>query len=116
MSDPTMATRTPGAVSAASQTGRDWPAETADTIERLVGTVRSKTAEPVERIARVVVYGLLAAVLGIAVLVLFTIALVRFVDVYLPGDVWSAHLLVGVLFTLVGLFLWSRRASSGDPR
>lgn len=116
MSDPTMATRTPGAVGSSSLSAPDWPAETADTIERVVASLRSKTSEPVERVARVLVYGLLAAVLGVAVLVLFTIALVRFVDVYLPGDVWSAHLLVGVLFTLVGLFLWSRRASSGDAR
>lgn len=116
MSDSTPAARAPGAVSSTKLLGDDWPAQTADTIERVVGSIRSKTADPVERIARVVVYGLLAAVLGVAVLVLFTIAAVRFVDVYLPGEVWSAHLLVGVLLTVLGLVLWSKRASKDGAR
>ncbi len=116
MSDPSTATSAPGAVGSSSVPARDWPAQTADTIERVVGSFRSKTTGPVERIARVLVYGLLAAVLGVAVLLLFTIAFVRFVDVYLPGDVWSAHLLVGVLFTLGGLFLWSKRGTKADAR
>ena len=90
-------------------TGGDWAAQTADTIERVVGGVRGKTSEPVERIARVVVYGLLAAFLGIAALVLLAIALVRFADVWIPGEVWSAHAVVGGIFTLVGLFLWRKR-------
>ncbi|MDQ3384702.1 MAG: hypothetical protein M3503_01615 [Actinomycetota bacterium] len=116
MSDSSPATRTPGAVSSSSLSGNDWPAQAADTIERVVGTIRSKTADPVERVARVLVYGLLAAILGIAVLVLFTIAAVRFIDAYLPGEVWSAHLLVGVLFTILGLVLWSQRGSKEDAR
>jgi hypothetical protein len=90
-------------------TGGDWAAQTADTIERVVGGVRGKTSEPVERIARVVVYGLLAAFLGIAALVLLAVALVRFADVWIPGEVWSAHAAVGGIFTLIGLFLWRKR-------
>lgn len=89
--------------------GPDWAAQTAANIERVVGAVRSKTADPLERIVRVVVYGLLAAVLGVTALVLLTAALVRAVDVAIPGEVWSAHLVVGGIFTLVGLFLWSKR-------
>ncbi len=116
MSDSSTVTHGPGAVGSSSVPARDWPAQTADTIERVVGSFRSKTTEPVERIARVLVYGMLAAVLGVAVLILFTIALVRFVDVYLPGDVWSAHLLVGSVFTLGGLILWSKRSTKGDAR
>lgn len=113
MSDPTTASRAPGAAGASSLLGADWPAQTADTIERVVGSIRSKTTEPVERIARVLVYGLLASVLGVAALVLLTVAAVRFADVYLPGEVWSAHLLVGVVFTLAGLYLWSQRGPKG---
>ena len=116
MSDSSPATRAPGAVSSTRLSGDDWPAQAADTIERVVGTIRSKTADPVERVARVLVYGLLAAILGIAVLVLFTIAAVRFINAYLPGDVWAAHLLLGVLFTVAGLVLWSKRVSKDDAR
>jgi len=47
--------------------------------------------------------------LGVVALVVVTIALVRLVDVYLPGEVWSAHLLIGVIFTLAGLLVWRKR-------
>ena len=49
-----------------------------------------------------------AAILGTTALVLVAIGLIRFVDAYLPGGVWSAELVVGGLFTLGGLFLWQQ--------
>ena len=116
MSEVTTSTPAPGAAGVSSLLGDDWPSQTADTIERLIGTVRSKTTEPVERIVRGIVYGLLAAVLGVVALVLLAIAAVRFVDAYLPGEVWAAHLLIGALFTAAGLLLWSRRRSTADRR
>lgn len=106
-----ISSRPPGTPRRDELVGEDWPRQTADTIERFVGTIRSKTADPAERIARVVVYGLVAAVLGVTALVLATIALVRVIDVLVPGEVWSAHLILGAVFTLVGLFLWSKRPS-----
>ena len=36
-------------------------------------------------------------------------ALVRFIDAYLPGDVWAAHLVLGAAFTLAGALAWARR-------
>lgn len=115
MSDrtPTVTTATGAVSTRQTVAGEDWPAQTADSIERFVDTIRSKTTEPVERAVRIIVYGLLAAVLGVVALVLVAIAVVRAIDVAVPGEVWSAHLIVGVVFTLVGLFLWSRRGS-GD--
>ena len=91
----------------------DWAAQTADSIERVVVGLRSKTTEPLERVVRVVVYGIVAAVLGIAVVVLLTIALVRAVDVAIPGTVWRADAAIGGIFTVVGLFLWTRRRAPG---
>jgi hypothetical protein len=93
----------------------DWAAQTADTIDRVVTGIRSKTADPLDRVVRVVVYGIVAAVLGIGALVLLAVALVRAVDVAIPGEVWSAHLAVGGIFSLAGLFLWTKRRGSGDP-
>ena len=90
-------------------TGGDWAAQTADTIERVIGSVRGKTSEPVERVARVVVYGLVATFLGIAALVLLAITIVRAIDVAIPGEVWPAHLITGGIFTLAGLLLWRKR-------
>ena len=85
--------------------------QAADTVERLVGGLRDKTAVPLTTIARALVYGLLAAVMAIATAVLVVIGVLRAVDVYLPGEVWSAHLLVGGIFTLLGGFLL-RKAST----
>ena len=91
--------------------GEDWAAQTADTIERVVGSFRSKTTEPVERIARIVVYGLAATFVGIAAIVLLAIVLVRGVDILIPGHVWSAHLVVGGIFLVAGLLCWRMRRS-----
>jgi hypothetical protein len=51
---------------------------------------------------RAVIFGLMAAGLGLAALLLLVIFGVRFIDSYLPGDVWSAHLLVGGIFVVAG--------------
>lgn len=91
-------------------TGGDWAAQTADTIERVVGSVRGKTSEPLERLARIVVYGVVAAFLGLAALVLLAVAVVRALDIAIPGEVWSAHVAAGGIFTLLGLFLWRKRS------
>ena len=97
------------AASPAPAAGDDWAAQTADTIERVVGSVRAKTAEPLEKVARAAVYGLVAAIVGVAAAVLGAVALVRILDVVIPGGVWSAHALTGGIFTAAGLFLWRKR-------
>lgn len=95
----------------------DWPTQAADTIERVVGSVRDKTTGPAITVARWVVYGTFAAVVGSVVVVLLAIGAVRFLDVYLPEAVfgadhtWVAHLIVGALFSVAGMVLWSRRSA-----
>ena len=88
---------------------KDWAAETADTIERLVAGVRAKTSGPLEKLARMLVYGLVALIVGLAAAVLAAVALVRALDLALPGDVWAAHGLTGGIFVVAGLFLWRKR-------
>jgi len=109
-----MADTSPASRAAPPATGRDghddWPVQAADTIERVVGAVRDKTAVPLDRAARVLVYGLLVAVLAVTSLVLLAVAAVRGLDEAVPGDVWAAHLITGGIFTLAGLFLWSKRS------
>lgn len=101
--------RDEGTTTLAAAPADDWAAQTADTIEHVVGALRDKTATPLTAIARTVVYGLLAAIVGSMALVLLAIGTVRALDVYLPEDVWAAHLVTGGIFTLAGLFLWARR-------
>jgi hypothetical protein len=89
----------------------DWAAQAADSIEQVVTTLRDRTAAPLTMVVRTLVYGLLAAIVGVAGLVLLAIGAVRALDVYLPEDVWAAHLVTGGIFTLAGLFLWAKRAA-----
>jgi hypothetical protein len=93
----------------------DWPAQMADSIERVVGSVRDKTTGPALTIARAVVYGTFAGVVAVAAIVLFVITAVRLLDVYLPDALfgethtWAAHLLLGLLFTIAGTVMWLKR-------
>jgi hypothetical protein len=86
----------------------DWAVQTADTIERLIETVRSNTSERLVSVARLVVFGLLAAILGTIGLVFLVNFVVRLMDSYIPGGVWVVYLVLGGLFTLGGLFLWQQ--------
>src|SRR3954468_2301788 len=91
-----------------ARANEDWAVQTADTIERLVDSVRSNTSDRLVSVARLVVFGLLAAILGTVALVLFAIFAVRLMDSYIPGGVWVVYLVLGGLFTLAGLLLWQQ--------
>jgi hypothetical protein len=94
-------------------TSADWTVQVADTIESVVGSVRDKTAVPLETVARALVYGIVIATLGVTALVLGTIMAVRLLSYVL--EVWAAYAIIGGLFTLAGMFLWRKRRPSGDP-
>ncbi|MGQ0434436.1 MAG: hypothetical protein ACT452_18780 [Microthrixaceae bacterium] len=106
----------PASPSGVSPASSDWPAQAADTIERVVGSVRDKTTGPAITLARGIVYGTFALVVGTIVAVLLAISFVRIVNVYLPDawvgedHTWAAHLVVGAVFSALGMALWSRRS------
>lgn len=110
-------TSTPGSPLPTGSSGREWTDQTADAIESIVLSVKQKTTVPLTTIARAIVYGLVIAALGSVVMVLSAIAAVRVLTVYLPVGrvngghrVWVADLIVGGIFTLVGMLAWSKRA------
>ena len=94
-----------------------------DRIDSAVNVVRDNATTRLVVAARAVVYGLIAAVLAIAILLLLVMALLRVLNVYLgnihllglnthPGrSVWVAEGVLGGIFALVGLFLL-RKAST----
>jgi hypothetical protein len=59
---------------------------------------------------------------GLAVLVLATIAAVRALDNYLPDAVvgeehmWAAYLIIGLVFVIAGGVLWTRRHGEAEDR
>ena len=90
---------------------QDWAADTADRIDQVVATIRSKTSDKLVGVARLVVYGLLAAVMGGMALILLTIAGIRFLDAYIPRGVWIPYVVLGAIFVVAGLLLWSKRTA-----
>jgi hypothetical protein len=96
-----------------SATVVDLSAKAADTIDLIVDTVHDRAIRPMLVLARAVAFGMLAAVLGLMVMVLASVALLRLLDVYVfPGRVWASYTLLGTIFVAVGLFVWTLRNSS----
>lgn len=89
----------------------DWPAQVTQRIVDTVETVRSRTTDPAIKVARALVFGTLAALLGLVVLVLVLIAAFRMLDAYLPADTWAAHMILGGLLTVLGAIMWMLRTS-----
>ena len=70
-------------------TDPNWAASVADTIERVVGTVRDRTTKPLVTGSRAVVFGLLAGILGMVALILLLLVATRATQALL--DIWFRH-------------------------
>lgn len=102
------------------QGGADWPAQVTDTIVRLVDSAKEKTTGPATSIARGVVAGTLATIVGLAALALVLVLLVRGLDILaqvvldLLGiekdgrSVWIAHALTGLVMVVAGVWAWRK--------
>ncbi len=106
--------------------GSDWPAQATDTIVGVVDSVRDKTAGPATNVARGLVYGLLAAIVGTAALVFTLVLLLRGLDVLADvvldaidieragRSTWIAHTVMGLLFLVPGIWCWRKGATPAD--
>ncbi len=115
-----MTTPTTPTPDADRSSGADWPAQATDAIVGLVDTAKERVTGPATSLARGLVYGTLATLVGTAALVLLVILLVRSIDIGIdalltaadlaePGrSTWIAHTVTGLLFLLPGLALWRR--------
>ncbi len=88
----------------------DWTTDAVDTLENVVASVRAKVVVPAENTTRVVVFGLLVSFFVLTAVTMLAIALFR-VLVVLTGEVWAAYLILGGIFVLAGVFVWTLRAS-----
>lgn len=93
----------------------DWNAQTAERIEQLVTTVRSRTVGPAETASRAIVFGLLTAFFVATAAVLSAIMGFRLLTLGLP--VWAAWLVLGGIFLVAGALCWvlRDRATKGSP-
>ncbi len=115
-----MARPSPSDATAPKVDTTDWPAQAADTIERVVQGVRDKTTGPAITAARWFVAAMFLLLAGTMLLVLLVITFVRLLDSYLPDSVfgeehvWAAHGIVGIVLTAGGLLALSKR-TGGSP-
>jgi hypothetical protein len=95
--------------SASPSPAPEWAVQALDKVDEVVAKVRANTTDRLVRIARVVVFGLLAVIMGTTAGVLAIIGLIRGLDEVIPGPVWGVYLLLGAIFTGAGAFLWSKK-------
>jgi hypothetical protein len=97
-------------------TDPNWAAELADTVERVVGSVRDKTTRPIVKASRAIVFGLIAAMVGVVVVTLAVIGAMRAVEALL--DLWLTHaravyvsyFVIGGILCLAGALFMRRRS------
>lgn len=95
-----------------STLGANWPAQVAETIETVVGSVRDKTVKPATVVVKALVYGPVAAVVGAVAAVMVAVAAVRALN-EIPGTRdWISLVGIGGFFSLAGLFLLERGRSA----
>lgn len=96
-----------------------WATEFADTVERVVGQVRQRTTDKLVVLARALVYGLIAGLIGIVVAILAVIFSVRglqsLLDLMMPWSraVWVSYLLFGGILLLLGMLMMKKRRPRG---
>lgn len=96
-------------------TDPDWADSTTQHVVKFVDNVKAKTTKPAVMVARGLVFGLLAAFLGLFALVLLLIGLSRGIQALLDlattrgRAVYISYFVIGGALTLVGALLFKKR-------
>jgi hypothetical protein len=88
-----------------------WTDQVTDLVVDVVDRVRERTTEPVIKGSRVLVYGVVAVLVAIPLIVVGIILIGRLLELF-PGDIWIAYSVLGAICVLVGLYFWGRRRPS----
>ena len=91
-----------------SRVVEDFSKRIPDLLERLTGKIRSMTVDPAAKILTVVAAVLIAGALVTFALIFLFVGLFRILG-ELVNDMELAYAIVGGLFLILGLLLWSRR-------
>ncbi len=92
---------------------KDLPVRGADAVDAVIGVIRDKAVRPLTLATRAIVFGIVVLAASVVTTALLSITLIRLLTVYLfGGRVWISDVVVGALFVVVGLVLWSRRVDT----
>ncbi|HUR24129.1 MAG TPA: hypothetical protein VMZ73_09685 [Acidimicrobiales bacterium] len=94
-----------------AQDDADWTKDLLDRLDRYIDVVRSNTTDRLVKVARVLVFGLITAILGTMAGIIALIALIRVLDIVLPREVWLPYMVLGAIFLVAGLFAWSKKTA-----
>ena len=94
-----------------AQEGTDWTADLLDRLDHYIEVVRSNTTDRLVKVARLLVFGLITAILGTMAGIIALIAVIRVLDIVLPREVWLPYIVLGAIFLVAGLFAWSKKTA-----
>ena len=84
-----------------------------DTIDTVVATVNDRAVRPAIVAARGVVFGIVIAVIGITVVILFCVGFIRLTTIA-GHRIWASYIVLGLIFSAVGAVLYTRRGLPPD--
>jgi uncharacterized protein YacL len=84
-----------------------------DAIDSVVASVNDKAIRPAIVAARGVVFGVIIAVIGITTLVLFCVGFIRLTTIA-GHRIWASYIVLGLIFSVIGAVLYSRRGIPPD--
>ena len=94
-----------------AQEEADWTKDLLDRLDHYIDVVRSNTTDRLVKVVRVLVYGVIALILGSMAGIIALITLIRVLDIVLPREVWLPYMVLGAIFLAGGLFAWSRKTA-----
>lgn len=94
-----------------AQEDADWTKDLLDRLDHYIDVVRSNTTDRLVKVARVLVFGVIALILGTMAGIIALIMLIRVLDIVLPREVWLPYMVLGAIFLVAGLFAWSKKTA-----
>jgi hypothetical protein len=86
----------------------DWTDQVADLVVDTVDRFRDRTTGPIISGARYVVFGIVAVIVLIPLVVMGIILIGRLLEL-LPGNIWIAYSALGAVLVMVGMMFWRLR-------
>lgn len=106
-------TGSPSAISTGSgpaDNGPDWADQVTGLVVDSVDKIRDRTTGPILEYSRASVHLVVALILMLPLAVLLCVGFVRLLTWAVVGRVWLSYTILGSLFVLIGVVLWSKRS------